>query len=79
MRTILHKLDGEGSDSKPKKKVRTKNDELESILNTTHSIKNFAEPDEDLQKRQVENIERIRLGTYMIEIDAEDDDDDVEE
>lgn len=46
LRAILSKLDGEGEPIK-KKCGRTKKQELETILNTTHSIKTFALIDEE--------------------------------
>jgi len=49
MKKIVKILDGAGE--KPKKaKGRSKKDELENILNTTLSIKTFAQVDEDKQK-----------------------------
>jgi hypothetical protein len=50
MRELLGKLDGEGENSKSKAKGRSKKEELETILNTTHSIKMFANVDEEKQK-----------------------------
>ena len=41
MRCVLQKLDGE-AEEKTKQKVRNRKQELEHILNTTHSIKMFA-------------------------------------
>jgi len=46
LRAILSKLDGEG-EAKKKTMGRTKKQELETILNTTHSIKTFALIDEE--------------------------------
>ena len=46
MIALLSKLDGEGEPIK-KAKARTKKQELETILNTTHSIKTFAAIDEE--------------------------------
>ena len=46
MANLLSKLDGEGEPAK-KAKGRTKKQEMETILNTTHSIKTFAAIDEE--------------------------------
>lgn len=78
MRGILSKLDGEG-DPLPKnlgsKGMRNRKKELEGILNTTHSIKTFANIDEEKQKFQEENILRIKEATYQIDISSQEFDD----
>lgn len=71
MHELLQKLDGEGEPLKKSSSGRTKKKELETILNTTHSIKTFAEVDESKQKFQEENIKRIKAATFQVEINSQ--------
>ena len=73
MQELLQRLDGEGEPLKKSSSGRTKKKELETILNTTHSIKTFAEVDESKQKFQEENIKRIKAATFQVEINSQED------